>query len=312
MKAIIHIGTQKTGTTTIQNWMRLNTEALARQGFRYQPVSKRTYAQMELGLAAVSRAGELFDVPGKAYAMGVERTLESQAAHVAKFEAMLREGVKTWPEPVYIASSEQIHAWCHSEKRMRALHDFLTGIFDEVQYIVYYRPQDDFMLSTYSESVKRGEMLSLQQHIDNQLPKMNFFRRARMWAGVVGHENLTVRLFDRGAFVNGDLVDDFCAVTGIDRAPLQDPPRMNESLNAAQIDFYLKIGRFLPNRRKDGGPHYLYHGLVRLFRPYLKRKPGKVSLSPEQRAHIRATAAPWNEKMRAEWFPERETLFTGW
>ena len=41
MKAIIHIGTPKSGTTTIQSFLSLNRTALAEQGIRYAPYNYR-------------------------------------------------------------------------------------------------------------------------------------------------------------------------------------------------------------------------------------------------------------------------------
>ncbi|WP_370204609.1 hypothetical protein [Pararhodobacter marinus] len=309
MKAVIHIGTQKTGTTTIQSFLALNRPALSSQGLRFEPFTPRNPAQMELGLTAIIRSGGELEAANKLYAMGVKGRA-SQEAYVDRFEAMLSKGVQTWPEHTYLASSEQIHAWCHTLDRMQALHDTLNRHFDSVRYIVYYRPQDEFMLSTYSEAIKRGEFQTLDQHIDTMLPKMNFFRRARMWASVVGQENLTVRLFDRGVMKNGDLLDDFCAVAGIDRGPLEDPPYLNQSLSAEEVDLSIRIGKWTPSRLKSGGPNPLFHAVMALKRRGLKQPGSKLVLSDAQHERIRAAHAESNERLRAQFFPDRERLFT--
>ena len=308
MKAIIHIGTQKTGTTTIQSFLNLNRSALSSQGIRYEPFTPRNIAQMELGLAAIVRAGDTLEVMGKRHAMGVKGR-DSQVAFVDRLEKRLRDGVAEWPEHTFLASSEQIHAWCYNPPRIRALHAFLSGIFDSVRYVVYYRSQEEFMLSTYSENIRRGEMLTLDAHIDDMIGKMNFNRRVRMWTDAVGAENLTVRLFDPALMPNRDLLDDFCAQTGVDRAPLQTPPRKNESLSVEEIALYRDLNRRVPMMLRNGAANPLFFLLVRLLRRRLPQPGTRVRLSDAQRARIQAQNAQTNELLRKRNFPELTTLF---
>lgn len=309
MKAIIHIGTQKTGTTTIQTFLAQNRPDLSSQGFRFEPFTPRNPAQMELGLTGIVRSGGTLTAANKLYAMGVKGA-GSQRAYVDRFEAMISAGTRSWPEDTYLASSEQIHAWLFNPHRIEALHRFLTDHFDAVRYLVYYRAQDDFMLSTYSEAVKRGEILTLAEHIDARIDRMNFYRRAKMWASVVGREALDVRLFDPGALINGDLLDDFCAAVGIDRTGLKSPEPRNRALSAEQIELLLRLGKRVPARLKSGAPNPLFHALNWILRHRLPRPGTPVQLTPQQRAAIQAANAPSNERLRAEFFPDRETLFT--
>lgn len=308
MKAIIHIGTQKTGTTTIQSFLMQNRAALSRQGIRYEPLSARRTAQMELGLAGIVRSGGLLEAPSKLRAMGV-RSPASQAAFVDHFEDTLRQGVKTWAEHTYLASSEQIHAWLKTADRIQALHSLLSQHFSQVRYIVYYRAQEDFMLSTYSEAIRRGERTTLDQHIDTFLSTMNYNRRVKLWASIVGRENLSVRLFAQDAMHNGDLLDDFCDVTGIDRGPLQTPSRKNPSLSAEEIALYRRIGQWTPTYLPTGHPNPLFWLAKKILQRRLPKPGTRVTLTPAQAALIRDFHAGPNEKLRAAFFPERKTLF---
>ncbi|MFN4098214.1 MAG: hypothetical protein ACK4GT_00420 [Pararhodobacter sp.] len=308
MKAVIHIGTPKSGTTTIQAFLSLNREALTKQGFRYQPFDSKNLAQLELALAGLVRSGGLVEAANKMHALGV-RTEAEQIAYVDSFEAMLRDGVRDWPEHTYIASSEQVHSWLSARSRVKALHAMLSTHFNPVQYIVYYRRQEDFILSTYSERIRRGERLTFEQHFDQRVEKMDFHRRAMMWAEIVGRENLTVRLLDSSEMLNGDLMDDFCTACGIDRSPLQDPPRMNVSLSAEEMNWYLRLGRRVPARLKSGAPNPLFFFLMRLVRKRLPKPGSRINLTEDQRARLQAIYASSNERLRAEFFPHRATLF---
>lgn len=310
MKAIIHIGTPKSGTSTIQAFLALNQPALARQGFRHAPLQQRNTAQMELGLAGLVRAGGRLTAPNRLHAMGL-RAGDDQAALVARFEAMLHAGVRQWPEATYLASSEQVHAWLSSPDKIAALDSLLRGHFEQVRYVAYYRPQTEFMLSTYSERIKRGERLAFEQHFTERLHRMDFHRRAQMWASVVGARNLSVRLLDSGVMVNGDLLDDFCTEAGIDRAGLRTPPRMNLSLSAEEIALYLRLGRVVPVRRANGGPNPAFRAALALARWRLPKPGARLALTAAQRAQILAANADSNERLRAQFFADRATLFSG-
>jgi len=309
MKAIIHIGTPKSGTTTLQSVLALNRTALTAQGIRYEPFDPSNVAQMELGLAGINRSGGTLTTPNKLHAMQVGDR-DSQTAYVNRFEAMLRDGVARWPEHTYLASSEQIHAWLSGRARIKALDTFLRGIFDEVRYVVYYRPQEEFMVSTYSERIRRGEMITFEDHFAERLDRMDFFGKASLWSEIVGPENLTVRLLDRGVMKNGDLLDDFCAVTGVDRAPLQTPPRMNVSLSAEEMELYLKLGKRISARLKSGAPNPIFFGLLGLLKRRLPKPGNRIQMTEAQRAEIRAHNAAGNERLRLAHFPDRETLFS--
>ncbi len=309
MKAVIHIGTPKSGTTTIQSFLALNRAALAAQGIRYEPYDPKKQPQMELALAGVIRSGDVLNQPLQQYAMGVTDHA-SQSAYVDGLERQLREGVAMWPGHTYMASSEQIHAWCGNRKRIKAFDTFLRGIFDEVRYVVYYRPHDEFMLSTYSERIRRGELLSFEAHFEQRVANMDLYHKTNLWAQIAGRENLTVRLLDRGVMKNGDLLDDFCEAAGVDRAPLKTPKRMNVSLSTEEMRLYLRLGKRIPARLRSGAPNPAFFGLLLPLKRLLPKPGTRIRLSDAQRAQIGAQTAESNERLRAEFFPNQATLFT--
>lgn len=308
MKALIHIGTPKSGTTSIQAFLRLNQQQLSAQGFHCEPFDPKNLAQLELATVGVIRAGDTVKEANKRHALGVGDR-DSQVAYVNRYEEMLRKGAKNWPEETYLASAEQVHSWLSSPERITALDQFLGQFFDEVRYVVYYRPQEEFMLSTYSERIKRGELITFDQHFKQRLRKMNYWRKAEMWTGIVGKDRFIPRLMTKDALRGGDLLDDFCAVAGINRAPLETPPRMNLSLSAEEMALYLKLGRLVPARTRSGGPNTLFRSLFKVARLALPRPGSKITLTDDQRRQIRDANAASNDKLRAAYFPGRTTLF---
>ena len=309
MKAVFHIGTPKSGTTTIQTFLALNRDALCAQGFRYEQFNPRNAAQLEFAMAGMIRAGETVETPVKQWALGAYGNA-AQTALFNRLDASLRNGVKSWSEHTYIASSEQIGSWLSKPARIGALDAWLRDVFDDVRYILYLRPQHELVLSSYSERIKRGEALSFEDHFAERLSKMNWLRLVNRWTRVVGEDRLTVRLLDRTEMANGDLLDDFCTVAGLDRGPLQTPPRMNTSLSVEEIEQYLRLSRYLSGRTRRGAPNRVFNILLRLMRLRLPEKGTSLRLEPSQVEAIRAEYLESNERLRARFFPQRSRLFS--
>ena len=65
-----------------------------------------------------------------------------------------------------------------------------------------------------------------------------------------------------------------------------------------------------PARRSNGGPNPVFFGLLKLMKMRLPNPGSRLRLSEAQIAEIRALNAESNERLRADFFPERETLFS--
>lgn len=308
MKALIHIGMPKTGSSTIQAFLKINAEALRAQGLRHDPVNPRFGSQYELAATGLVRAGAAMSDAVALRVLGL-RDPAAQQAYVDAFEARLQHGQQAWGERVFLGSSEHLHAWLTRPEQITALDTVLRRYFDSVQYLVYLRPQAEMVVSAYSERIRRGETLSFNDHFNQRLKALNYWKSLRLWAKAVGEARLTPRLLTPDALVGGDLLDDFCAIAGIDRTGLQTPRRMNTSLSAEAIALRRQINRFLPVRNRKGGRAKPYQLALRLLERRLPQPGTRLQLSGGQRQTLLADHAEGNEKLRARYFPERATLF---
>ncbi len=308
MKAFIHIGMPKTGSSTIQSFLKINADALRGQGIRHDPVNPRFGSQYELATAGLVRAGDTMSDSVALRVLGLHDP-DAQRAYVDAFEARLQQGRRAWGEQVYLGSSEHIHAWLTKAEQIRALDDLLQRHFDGVQYLVYLRPQTEMVVSAYSERIRRGETLSFEDHFNSRLRTLNYWKSLRLWARVVGEDRITPRLLTPDALVGGDLLDDFCAQAGIDRAGLKTPRRMNTSLSAEAIALRRRLNQFLKVRNRHGARAKPYQLALRLLEPRLPRPGTRLQMSEGQRRRILADHAEGNEKLRARYFPERAVLF---
>ncbi len=231
-----------------------------------------------------------------------------QRAYVARYRAYLDRVLARSDAAHFIGSSEHIHAWLVTPERIAALDRFLCARFSEVRYLLYLRPQDELILSSYSEAVRRGAGEDFRAYLARHM-RLSHWSRLKLWHRVIGRARLHLRLTSRDALVGGDLLSDFCDVAGIDARGLLHPPRVNEALSAGEIALRRRLNRVLPVLGRDGQLHPVYQIALRRLRPLIRGQGGRLGLSAQERAEILARNQADNEKIRKRYFPEREGLF---
>ncbi len=185
-KIIIHIGTHKTGTSAIQDFLLLNRKALSRHGFLYPQKSRRDYYEI--------KNSEVFVPPWKFKNYHkLVRLCHRRDRHV-------------------IVSSETFSLIRDVAPIQEALGDVKPTI------ICYLRRQDTFIQSFYNQAVKNdAEYRPITAY---QPPAtLDYDKLLDRWANVFGQENLKIRPYEKDAFKNGDLVTDFLSLIGLDLTP---------------------------------------------------------------------------------------------
>ncbi|MCB1346035.1 MAG: hypothetical protein KDK09_12450 [Rhodobacteraceae bacterium] len=308
MRAVIHIGMPKTGSSSIQEFLKLNREALLSRGIRYAPLNPAFGSQFELAATGVVGAGQTIRDAHSRLILQLP-TPQAEAAYVDRYRQFLDDGLAHWTEDLFIASSEHIQPWLHQAAMMQALDRFLTARFTDVRYVIYLRDQAELMISSWSERIRRGETLDFDTHLDGRLKALNFNWIVTKWEEAVGADRLDVRLLTRDALVQGDLIHDFCAVMGTPRAGLAEPARMNTALSTQEAAVRRRVNRWLPVRRRNGRFSPLHYGLVRALMLVRRGVLTPLTLPPEARTRIAQHFARSNERLRARRFPDRTSLF---
>lgn len=308
MKALIHIGLPKVGSSSIQEFLKINRTALLTRGIRYAPFNPDFGSQYELAAAGVVGAGRrIVDQPAR-LVLGL-RTEADDPAYVERYRAFLDGALPGWTEERFVASSEHIQPWLHNAELIGALDRFLSERFSEVRYVVYLRRQADILISSYSERIKRGEKLDFDSHLAGRLKTLNFNQIVQKWENAVGADRLDVRLLSRDALVGGDLIDDFCAVMGTTREGLEEPARMNTALSVEEAALRRRLNRWLPVRRRNGDYNRVYFRILSALMRLGPRTRTPLALTDPQRAQVEEHYARSNERLRARRFVSRKTLF---
>jgi hypothetical protein len=306
MKAIVHIGDFKTGSTSIQTLLMYNQGNLARQRALYRNPASNIGSNFEYLIAANIESETDID-----FSNAVPLGLPNRNAQERMYETLKNQLQDDSTSPdfcKYLVSAEQIASQLHTSNQKEALHNFLLQFFDDVVYLIYIRCQEDILASEYSEHVRQSGTATLTDFVNHAMHWHNYDEMLTRWENTVGPERITVRLFDPGFLEDGDIISDYCKVVGLDLAKLDRPERENRALTAEAAELIRIMNETHPKFRPDRSMDHLAATLRRrLSRPDVQGSC--IRLSREQRARVRAHHRKGNEEVRARWFPDSTELF---
>ena len=206
------IGTMKTGTTSIQSYLKRNQEQLNKQGYCYPDIPIK-------GKDVHNRNGHFL-----VFASTKEDLKEQKDEEVQVREAaynILEEKAKEYKN--IILSEELI--WHYAKKIpdfWKNLKDYCTTKGFLLKVVVYLRRQDELVESLWNQNVKSAKRWSapFSDYISRGAYKyfpLYYYRELKSIEEYVGKEHMIVRPFERGQFKNGDLIDDFLECVGLEK-----------------------------------------------------------------------------------------------
>ena len=310
MKAIVHIGMMKTGSTSIQSWLRINRVALAEFGAHTLHGKVRPNAAMSQAIfqTAVHEMG----VDEEAAWIGRKESFKSDVTTHEDCKTLTGELEKLSGNPgVFLFCCDQIYK-C-SEILMFAVDKYFSRFFDNITYVVYIRNAPDFFASLYSEQIQNNlshecgthEFSKFLEKCENDLAPFGLdtsFANLLDWQRAVGNR-LNVRLLEPEWLVKGDLIEDFASLSGV--ATLEKPPRMNESIAAEYIEYV----RFLNQEFRNDLPVDIRRKVIKILK-HASSGRLKLSASDAQAESIRDIRREVEERIKNEFFPDRPFLFS--
>ena len=304
MKAIIHIGMKKTGSTSIQSWMASNRTALGAAGVRLIE-GKVNAAALRNAACHVARqefgADEDIVWPGR---WKSERRDSDYDDLSAKFKKLSRKS------GIFVYSHEGLYD-C-TKLHMTALDRFLARFFEDRTYVVYIRDSADFFVSMYSQKIvnfnKKFGSIPFSETVERCMRETvpfaedSDFGNLLEWDSEFG-KSLSVRLLDSGWLFTGELIRDFASLIGVES--YQIPKKLNESLSAE----YIEYGRELLMKFGQGFRTNFREPVMKTLLEASSGKP-KLSVSDEQAKSIYELRREEEEMIRIRFFPDRTGLFS--
>ncbi len=246
----LHIGRHKSGSSSIQHFFNQNRTALERDGILYPAPAS--------GVAHHAWSATIKDV---------QKGLRDTSA-LGALRAMFDDYAAS--SNTVVVSSEDFQNILKPELVREALgrHD--------VTVLVYLREHFAYAWSAYSQRVQANRFtLSFAEFLEDF--SQDYLEFLNRWASAFGASSIKARIFDRSRLKSGDVVEDFCAIVGIDN-PGRYPHRRtaNPSIGWRLINAKIEISRSLLESGKalasEGALYNLFEALT-ASHPRLAEKP---------------------------------------
>ena len=308
---IVHVGMGKTGTSSIQHFLRANEGVLAEHGVLY-PRSPGGRRHIRLGLFITPDsefAGSRVARRQSQDPAWREQILASPTAFRDAFETTLVDEIGAAALSRVLLSDEAVFG--SSEGSMQLLGDFARRHGADLRLVCYLRRQDDHVISRYQQAVKWGEVRRIAERTaELELsPTYDYAERLAAWSRVAQPADVVVRRFERARFHGGSLMQDFLDAAGIvlPDALDEEVPTLNESLDAESVEFLRILN--LHRVRRQGAEVGMINNR-KLVRRLASRPAGPTLTLPGP--VLDRFMAQWedgNRRVAREWFGEDGDLF---
>ena len=181
MKFIVHIGVNKTGTSSLQRAYFDNRDLLAEQGIFYPQTGIETAAHHNVARALGG---------AKPAALGMAGNWQEELRKECAGKALC------------VLSSELFHTLPRPE--------VVTALCPpgDTRIVIYIREHAAHIVSWYQQAIQsRNTSLTLEEFVE--FFAVSYAKRIAGWQRAYGAENVVARLYDRKALKAGDIVADF-------------------------------------------------------------------------------------------------------
>ena len=199
---VIHAGSHKTGTSSIQRFLFKNKVHLEEKSISvFNKISHPNY----------------WVIP----------RFEDNGVRVSFRNGLIHELSKLNGNNVIISSEN--FSWINSRRQLSKFVSEAKNNFDFVKVIFYLRRQDKQIVSHHQQGSKNINFIEryffgsdaraiprYRKHFDHYF---NYEQRLLKWADATGKENILIRVYEKDRLYNSDVVEDFIRLVGIDIKP---------------------------------------------------------------------------------------------
>jgi len=297
----LHVGTTKTGTTTLQTLLRENEDVLRRKNFTaYTPCRPKDESDPK-------RMRSLIE-----YMNLLSSNLTASRRLNSWFDQFMN-GVKQESAARLILSEELLWNVIGSVRKRWNFKRFLQELqtFVDVKVLVYLRRQDNYLMSCYQQRLKSGLMNGLTcrewVHSGRMRLQADYKRRLKWLLPLVGRENLMVRVFEPEQLFHGTLEADFLHALGMELSDGFSDPRRRR--NPGLSPFLAELFRCASFFQTD----------EKIFKPFLKLRLSADDryfnknrthqfLSPKERCRLMKKYKSGNGWIAREFFGRKDGI----
>jgi hypothetical protein len=301
----IHIGTPKTGTTSIQDFFAKNREPWGNKNVYYPECFARFGGiKADNHIKLSSSCSNLKYSSNLAKTFDIYTDEEQQHFYDELKKTFLEELSKTGPSiDTIVCSNEHLCVQTFEKEDLFKLKKLFSDVCDNIKIIIYLRKQDAVTVSSYTQKLKTGYAKPL---VLDQLPAKwkDYYKLIKFWESVFGKGNVVPRIFAKDKFYEANLVLDFIHTCKLSER-LNDSFKFykpaNESLDNQQCELLLELNQFVKSAANDKKvSDKLRSRLVEYFMGVARKDIFDVSLTDKKMFMDKYLDS--NEKLAKEYF----------
>jgi hypothetical protein len=298
MKLYLHIGSPKTGTTSIQVFLAEHSLSLVDQRVY---VTQLCYANNHIEFAMLPMNFERASRPG-----AIRRELQLRGISTEQsFEKWKQKFLKKITEDLakaqgqgaekYLVSSEFL--FFLDQYEIQKLNDLLRDLYSQMFVLMFVRDQINQVESWYSTKLKNGYGGSLSDFLQGHLHRdgaLNWFQLDQNWSKAFGHENVVVKVHESKVDVRASFLS-ACEIL-----PIPIPERRADDANPAVSKLEAMLLQVARKKFEVAGTYLKDMGAERnlLTLAILGRFPGdRIRLTKDEASKLRETFAAPNEEL---------------
>lgn len=296
----LHIGAEKTGSTSIQAFLQSNRDTLKRKGYLFP---EAVGDSNQVALAACAQEDCTFHRLMECVGVRDERELSAFRREIQK---SLAAEIHANDLPNLILSNEHCQSRIDTPQKAQRLAELVHSVAEQVTVIFYIRRQDLAATSLYSTALKVGQWRKRPvMPMDGDLPiTFDYAKTCRLYADAFGPDSLCIRVYAPKRLVGGDAVTDFRHALSLPESiNWCQPPVKNKSIGRLGSRFLRAFNETRHSKYGGRSEHYRL-SLVKALEGEFGGEGVKPSRSLAESFYDRFREG--NEEIRRLYLPERK------
>ena len=240
---LIHVGSPKTGTTSIQTFLSQNPHILLRNDYSYPDIHKEYSYIFEMGMRRCNVNGQHLEIV----------VFQEDERRKSIYYALLRRHLT---HHSVILSEESL--WLLSPEQLKAIFSELKERINiKIRVIVFLRRPDVYLESLWKQGVREYLLCTgVDDYIKSNLDKIDYLSRLQVIEEQIGHENIIVVPYETGQNRGIDSVKLFLDSIGINNNDIKIAVRDNMSFSEEAISYKIEFNKLY--QELNGNKNLIY------------------------------------------------------
>lgn len=196
-KIILHIGTNKTGTSSLQSFLAKNPTFLDKHGFIYPEFGQIYYGHHEIAYGLSNKSVHGFKMDTKSGQVFLDK---------------INNLYKNNPNHTVILSSEAFYSRNEPENIAKYLEGF------DVKIVCYFREYISYISSWYQQHISDSNFYGhINSFFDKIKKQTDYEAFANQWVNAFGANNFIAKSFERKTLYKKDIIHDFFKILDVDK-----------------------------------------------------------------------------------------------